>query len=209
MGAADWPRHDNKAWQEVIDRARALGWPQPHWTTNHPTLVLECPQGEPQCRIRAFSTGKGTESVAKRALKRVDRCPHRDVRDELTSVDDHLDAAEMLIDAAGTLMARGEIDHRIEDLLARAAESIESAEQSLIEQEFDEAVAERDALDGDPSDERTPKELLDSASTPLRDAHLQLRDLPRRSDEVGARQTRLDELTARRDGLRDVLHGTA
>ncbi|MCT1436531.1 hypothetical protein [Brachybacterium paraconglomeratum] len=207
MGAGEWPRHDNKEWQEVIDRARKLGWPRPEWTSNHPALVLECPENHPQCKIRAYSTGKGTETVAKQSLRKVDRCPHRNIVDELATVDDHLDAAERFIGAAETLHARGVLDQRIDELLALAAESIASAEQALIDQEFDEVMAERDSLDADRREAESPVDLLDSASTSLRNARLQLRDLPGRSDEVRSRQARLDELTARRDGFRDLLHG--
>lgn len=209
MGAAEWPRHSNKAWQEVLDRARALGWPQPHRTTSHPTLILDCPERSPRCRIRAFSTGNGTETVAKEALRKLDRCPHRVIVDELLTVDGHLRTAERLISAAQTLLERGQLDGRIDELLELASDSLDSAENALVDEEFDEAVAERDDLQRkieDLADDTSPEELLQEASAPLRKARLQLRDLPKRSNEVRSRKQHLVDLTTRRDELSELLH---
>lgn len=204
MGADEWPRHDNKAWQEVLDRIRELGWPCPAWTSSHPTLVMDCPEADPQCRIRAFSTGKGTERVAIQALRRVDRCPHRRITDELTQVDELLDTASLLIDGAAELLRRGVIDARLEELLMHASTSIKHAEVALLEQEFDELSGERDALD--PPASESAEDLLDSAGKPLRAARLSLRDLPGRSDEVEERRARLERLTVRRNTVSDALH---
>lgn len=209
MAADDWPRHDNKAWQAVLDRIRVLGWPRPEWTSNHPTLVMDCPASAPQCRIRAFSTGKGTESVAKQALRKVDRCPHRKITAELTLVDEHLASAERLIKGAATLVQRGDLDQRIDELLALATESIQSAEQALIDQEFDDVTAERDAMDhAHPHvpDDSSPESHLSSADAPLRQARLHLRDLPEKNEDVRVRHDRLNDLTSQRDSLRDALH---
>lgn len=206
MAANDWPRHDNKAWQAVLDRIRVLGWPRPDWTSNHPTLVMDCPDSAPHCRIRAFSTGKGTESVAKQALRKVDRCPHRQITSELALVDDHLGSAERLIKGAATLVQRGDLDQRIDELLALATESIQFAEQALIDQEFDDVTAERDAMDHahpDLPEDNSPEALLTSADTPLRQARLQLRDLPLKNEDVRARHDRLDDLTSQRDALHE------
>lgn len=204
MGADEWPRHDNKAWQEVLDRIRELGWPCPAWTSSHPKIVMDCPDSDRRCRITAFSTGKGSESAAKEALKRADRCPHRKISDELTHVDELLDTASRFIDGAGELLRRGEIDHRLEELLTHATESIESAEAALIEQEFDELADELDSMDLPASE--SAKEHFESAGTPLREARLTLRDLPGRSDEVQKRRNRLEQLTQRRKAIGDALH---
>lgn len=204
MGADDWPRHDNKSWQEVLDRVRALGWPRPAWTSNHPTLVMDCPEADPQCRIRAFSTGKGTESVAIQALRRVNRCPHRRIIDELTHVDELLDNASRFIDSAAELLRRGVIDHRLDELLTHASASIERAEAALLDQEFDDLSDELGTMDSPASG--SVEDLLDSANRPLREARLSLRDLPGRSEEVKERQDRLERLTVRRNTVGDALH---
>lgn len=209
MGAEEWPRHDNKEWQKVIDRARALRWPKPHWTTSHPKLILECPEGSSRCKITAFSTGHGTESAAKTALKRLERCPHRDVSDALVFVDDHLTAADRLIASARALFTRGRLSDHVEELLALASESLNSAEQALVEEDFDQSAAELDALDHevvDLPDDTSAESLLEEASTPLREAHLRLRELPKNSTEVRTRRERLDALTARRDELSELVH---
>lgn len=165
---------------------------------------MDCPEADPQCRIRAFSTGKGTERVAIQALRRVDRCPHRRITDELTHVDELLDTASPFIDGAAELLRRGEIDHRLEELLTHASASIEHAEAALLDREFDDLSDELGTID--PPAPESAEDLLDSAGRPLREARLSLRDLPARSEEVKERQDRLERLTARRNTVSDALH---
>lgn len=204
MGADGWPRHDNKSWQEVLDRIRKLGWPCPAWTSSHPKIVMDCPDSDHRCRIIAFSTGNGTESAAKHALKRADRCPHRQITDELTHVDELLDTASRFIESAAELLRRGVIDSRLEELLAFASASIERAGAALLEQEFDDLSDELDSMD--PPTSGSAENLLGSADTPLREARLSLRDLPGRSDEVQERRDRLEQLTQRRNTVGDAVH---
>ena len=210
MAAADWPTHDNKEWQKVIDRAHDLGWPKPEWTKSHPKLVFQCPAKAPQCTLRAFSTGKGTESVAKSALGKVERCPHRNIEDAIVQVDLSLDSAEGLLDAAAKLVLRGVVGERLEELLALASEHVDAAARSL-ETEFDSTDARfeeltseaREILGSDP-DQTTVETIADAASEQLRSASIVLADLPKKSPEVESRKQRLRELTARRDALRET-----
>lgn len=205
MGADDWPRHPNKAWQEVLERIRDLGWPRPKWTSNHPTLIMDCPERAPQCRIRAYSTGKGSESAAIAALRLANRCPHRNITDELIQIDELLDAASRLIDGAASLLRRGIIDRRLEDLLALAGDAIEQAEEALLDEEFDELSGELAAMGT--AEPEQPTDLLEAADGHLREARLSLRDLPGRSTDVAARRERLEGLATRRRALGDAVHG--
>lgn len=210
MAAADWPTHDNKEWQKVIDRAYELGWPKPEWTKSHPKLVFQCPAKSPQCTLKAFSTGKGTESVAKSALGKLERCPHRDITDAIVKVDWSLNSAERFLEGAAKLVMRGVIGERLEELLALASEHVDAAGRSL-ETEFDSADAEfevltsetRELIGRDP-DDASVESVADAASEYLRSAGIALADLPKRNTEVEMRKQRLQDLTARRDALREL-----
>lgn len=207
MGAADWPKHENKEWQRAIDLAYDLGWPEPHWTSSHPTLVMKCPADNTSCNTTAFGTGRGTESAAKTALRKIRRCPHRDISQPLVKVDEALETAERLIKGAEKLLRRGDAAARIEELLDLAGSAFEQAEQAIrLEQEFDEADAELEVLTSEAeslvgSDPSTTAvgDVVASAGPHLRRARLELRPLPERAPEVVARQDRLAELVARRD----------
>lgn len=207
MTASEWPTHDNKAWQAVLDRIRVLGWPIPHWTSSHPSLVMECPANSPQCKIRALSTGKGTESVAINALRRADRCPHRVITSVIAAVDENLAAAERLIDGAELLAARGAIDGRITELLELASTPLDQATAQLVNEEFDVESEKLGQLE-DPEPDiagHTPLELVNQARTPLRSAKITLKDLPTANEEVQVRRAELKLLTQRRDALRLML----
>lgn len=208
MVAADWPTHDNKAWQAVLEKAHALGWPKPAWTSAHPKLVLKCPADNPSCTITAFSTGSNTERVAIQSLDRLDRCPHRDVTDEIAKVDVALDRAERFLDAASVLRERGVAGERMSELLELASSEVDIASEAL-EREFDDVSAQfeehtariAELTDTDP-DRVSEAELARDASGSLREARKTLKGLPKRNSEAEERRARLDSLTKRLDGLR-------
>lgn len=207
MAAGDWPTHDNKAWRAVLDRARALGWPTPAWTSSHPKLVMNCPAGNPACTITAFSTGNNTERVAIQSLARLDRCPHRAVKDDLAKVDIALDMAERFLGAAETLRQRGVAGARLSELLELASTEVDAAAK-VLEREFDhvsETYEELSALAGTllESDPDTVdfSQVTAEADSNLRTARKVLSELPKRSDAVATRRERLDVLVGRRDAL--------
>src|SRR5690606_65577 len=103
-----------------------------------------------------------------------------------------------------------QLSAHVEELLSRASESLSSAEQALVEEDFDKSAAKLDALGhevADLPDDTSAEALLEEASTPLREARLHLRELPKNSAEVRTRRERLAELTEKRDALSDLLHG--
>jgi len=205
MSAADWPTHDDKAWQAVLDRARALGWPAPAWTKNHPQIKLVCPAADPKCMIRIYSTGKGAETVAVQSLRGVDRCPHRNIVDDIVRVDEALCSADRFVRAAETLIQRGEISAKLDELMQLVDESLDAAEAQM-ELEFDSLTTTLDShtqearqlLDADP-DAVPPTEPLLRAGQYIREAMKGLARLPKKSADVVERKKRLAVLSARRE----------
>ena len=205
MSAADWPTHNATAWQAVLDRACALGWPAPAWTKNHPQIKLVCPAGDPKCTIRIYSTGKGTETVAVQSLRGVERCPHRNIVGDIVRVDDALCSADRFVRAAETLIKRGEISAKLDELMQLIDESLDVAEAQM-ELEFDDLTTTldshtqeaRELLDADP-DAVPPAEPLQKAGQHIREAMKRLARLPKKNGDVVERKERLAVLSARRE----------
>jgi len=100
-----WDRHLEACWRDTLEVAREYGWTLTTFS-GHSWGKIECPTGA--CNFIIFSTARSTESAAKDARRRVERCPHgagsgRSVAD----TDGLLLKASRLVDAAEQLALRG------------------------------------------------------------------------------------------------------
>jgi hypothetical protein len=209
VGDTSW-HHDNKEWQKTLDLAQELGWPAPTKANAHGGLVLQCPSKDH--RIRIFSTGKGTESVAIQSRRKIQNCQHRDLSQPLVAIRTALEGASRMLDAAEKLLDVAEAEQSALAALD-ALESVEIAADQLAQAEamFDAATqlweeAEEDArhtispgLVGDSVDELTGE-----AHAHLRTAELALRDdLPNRHADWPPLRERHEALAARLAAVRD------
>jgi hypothetical protein len=241
----DWA-HTNKEWRETLEIARGLGW-SCRKTSNHNIRYLECPDGV--CRQPVYSTGNGTENVARGTRNKVRACPHRNITSPLASVNELLVHAERFLTAAEALMAQDLAENRMEsalELAETADELIKEAERELekvssqvgedehlaaeVEHMLDEAMDKQErgqkvkteaseAFDKAAEQRETseylvketlrsdevgiaPADLIREASSGLRRADLDLRELPQRNGDVVAMSERMVELKTKCESLR-------
>lgn len=216
MGETSWS-HDNKEWQKTLDLARELGWPAPAQTKDHPQLILHCPGKNPQCKVRIYSTGEGTETVAISSRRKVRNCSHRDLAQPLVAIKSALDGAERMLDAADKLLNL-ENARQSEQAVLDALESLAVADERLAEVDalfeaavkeladastaIDETVAAEDAS-------KSAQELTNEAGSRLRTAKLVLRDqIPKRHAAAEAFKERHAELSDRLKQVRSRLRAT-
>lgn len=203
----EWPPHPHPEWRETLTHARSRGWRlTPH--SGHSFGTLACEQGV--CRITIFSTGKGSENVARTTRQDVERCAHgAAVGDLLSSVDDRLAKAENLVSAAEAMLAKQKAENAIV-LLEDADELLEAVwddfsrlvdeaeiQAQLIEVAFVKAGIEAMSL--------TTTQVIETASQELRDARRGLQRAPSRAPQVKLRKQRHEELTKRISDVRDAL----
>lgn len=202
MAESVW-NHQIKEWQETLDLARRFGWFSEK-ATSHGGLTLICPGADPNHKIRVYSTGKGSEGVARTSLKRVGRCEHRDLRDPLGRVETALEETARLFKAAKALLDRDDAEQSMLEILEMASEQLASAEAAFDEasQGFDDATDLVDELLGEEGANAASSHLIGSASAHLRTAELTLRDLPPKDATVERLGAWLDELKTQRDALR-------
>lgn len=163
--------------------------------------MLQCPDGTHS--IRVFSTGKGSESVARSSRNKIRNCEHRDIKDPLGRAQTALEDAERLLGAAGALLDRGDAQTALEEALEMASEQIADAEAAfdLAGKFFDEATERMVELLGEAGDDVEPDQLVDNAGIRLREVKMTLRDLPPHHDEVECLKLKLEGLKQVRDEL--------
>jgi hypothetical protein len=181
-------------------------------TTNHNVMVLKCPQNADECRIKIFSTGSGTETVARNARKRIRRCPHGSFEDQFDGVEHLLEDAERLLSAAATELERRDREVEAEALLQIADDPLAGAAEMLDAFTRYGAVADAEAelrsrraeLLGADEVDMAPDQLVGAAASGIRQADQNLRDLPAAHDRYTALSQRLAEAQRQREHLRDV-----
>ena len=137
--------HQNKEWSKTLKMARDYGWCEPRETSNHPKIILDCPQSSPQCRITIFSTGRGTENVARSARNKIRNCTHRmGVEREIGEIRRKLDTAERLINAVSLLIDQKQAQQNVMELLAEVERCIDEVEEQLLTASY---VEESDRYD--------------------------------------------------------------
>ena len=194
--------HQNKEWQETLDLARRFGWSSEK-ATSHGGLTLTCPGADPNHKIRVFSTGKGSEGVARTSRRRIARCEHRDMGDLLGRAEAALEEAARLLRAARALLDRDDAEQSMLEILELASEQLADAESAFdaANQGFDVASEQVDELLGAAGINAASSDLLSSASSQLRSAELTLRGLPPKDVTVERLGAWLDELRTQRDAL--------
>jgi hypothetical protein len=148
-----WPSHDKKHWHEPLAAARDAGWTLTYLDAPHCFGRVHCPAGEHFFSVD--KTAKGSETMAKEALKRISWCDHpagrvRTERDESQRL---LDTAARLTTemAAGLVVAEAKRDakkvlDRLEIQLETAALNVEEVLASQ-EAALEAAAAVDDAPD--------------------------------------------------------------
>ncbi|WP_190988198.1 hypothetical protein [Pseudarthrobacter sulfonivorans] len=186
-----------------MDLARRFGWSSEK-ATSHGGLTLICPSADPNHKIRVFSTGKGSEGVARTSRKRVGRCEHRDFRDPLGRVETALEEAAKLLRAAKALLERNDAQQSMLEILELASEQLADAEAAFDEanQDLDNAQDLVGELLGAEGADAIPSDLLGVAGSQLRTAELTLRELPSKDATVERLGIWLDELKSQRVALR-------
>lgn len=148
-----WPSHDKKHWHDPLAAARAAGWTLTYLDAPHCFGVVRCPAGEHSFSVD--KTAKGSETMAKEALKRISWCDHpagrvRTERDESQRLLDM--AARLTTEVAAGLVA-AEAKRDANEVLDRLAIQLETAalnvEEVLAAQDaaLEAAVAVDDAPD--------------------------------------------------------------
>lgn len=193
--------HSNKEWQETLDLARLYGWPEPREARDHGGLILQCPAGDARHRIRVYSTGRGTENVARGFRKKIRNCQHGPVAEAtLGRIVQALDSAERWISAAEAQLSLADAEHDL-DLLVEAIgaseELLAEAEEAFdrLDRQSSELDEELEALLGSPRPD--PSDLSDRAAGDLRDAELDLRDAPRDAPQTQSLRDRYKFLAGR------------
>lgn len=223
-----WPEHDQPWWTEALEVAREGRW---HLITfsGHTWGKVVCSRevDDPHQKV-IFSTGRGSENVARDLPKLVTRCKHS--RDGATAEDAGrlaqarrlLDGAGLLLDAAEGCLKSGEKSVECEELLRLAEGQVGVVEgvvagrdenlDALLElalaaeeasrRAWVEAYAQAAAADHPPRPELDPGELVAAAEGRLDTAERALADPPCTAD-TAALQARAVQL---RDRVGDV-HG--
>ena len=135
-----WPSHDKKHWHEPLAAARAAGWTLTYLDAPHRFGVVHCPAGEHSFSVD--KTAKGSETMAKEALKRISRCGHPAgrVRTERDKSQRMLDTATRLtVEVAAGLVA-AEAKRDAQEVLDRLEIQLETAALNV-----DEVLAAQEA----------------------------------------------------------------
>jgi hypothetical protein len=142
-----WPAHNHAWWRKALAEARRARW---HLLKldGHSWGKVVCSRTIPDEAHEkvVFSTGRGSENVARDLTRMVRRCRHpRDgERDEdLRPAIQLLDGAERLLDAASKCLSHQAHEERAAQLEVRALELLELAEANLAEAAREAGVADR------------------------------------------------------------------
>lgn len=131
-----WPDHSKSWWRDTLAYGREQGWsldhPSGHWGR------LFCPGG---CIITIFGTGRGGESVAKSARRKIQRCLHVH-GSVLARAVDHLDRAEQLTDAASELALRQAHHAYIDEILQSADEALDAIKEAGLLRQIEDLPSE-------------------------------------------------------------------
>lgn len=196
-----WRKHPKPWFRDVFDLARGYGWSL-EYKSDHGAYLLICPAGD--CIEPVFSTGRGGESAAKSARRRVERCPDGRIAEPITRARTLLDKAERLLNAVEVLSDRAEHYKQVEHLVELEDSCADDAATELLD-EIDRLSAEVTELLGVGSTEDT-SELLADSKIHLDAVAGSLNPLPRMNPLVRAQRLRLSELRARRYELAKATH---
>ena len=195
-----WPSHGKPEFRKVWDAARDRQWTLEQNSSHH-TFTLRCSTEE--CKLTIFSTGKGRESYANGALKKIMRCMHApEATSSLAKATEFLDRAERLVDGVEAQQESGRYEElatremfdnpewredEVDDWLQRADELAEEA-RILLDGLADSGVAD----------------VLDEAARSVTTAKTSLDELACRDPSVAAQRERVKNLRSRVHELRTL-----
>ncbi|MCC6498495.1 MAG: hypothetical protein IT193_19790 [Propionibacteriaceae bacterium] len=199
MPDASWASHPDSDWRKALTAARKAGWSFRKFS-DHAFGEITCPAGTHSMKI--YSTGRGTQNVARDTLKLVTvKCEHRsDLPGTLAGLHSRLDKAERLIVAAETLIERDAVDARIQELLSEADTEVDAVTVDAVGREFDDLMDDARDLDRslDPDfASRDPGGVLVEAQSETRQAAQTLRTVPKTHEDRDQLEARLASLQAR------------
>ena len=180
---AAWPRHPHKEWEETLAFARRCGWSlQTH--SAHAFGTLRCPGG--RCEIKVLSTGRGAESVARRARTKIMRCPHvRDLSHWAVRAHDALTKSERLLEAAWALLQRDDAEREFAQIPDDGRSSMTRVDELISQIDHLTAVAEAALATVSGGDAvHTVSDASAAVGSELDDARGAVRDAPPRSAEA-------------------------
>ncbi|MFT3716484.1 MAG: hypothetical protein QM774_11200 [Gordonia sp. (in: high G+C Gram-positive bacteria)] len=195
--------HTHKEWQITLDMARERGWTATVGS-NHSVTYVECPAKNPQCRVKAFSTGRGAENAARNSRNKIRNCIHAETG-LLETATLRMDSAETFLTATSAELTLRSVGRRAEELLEMldqvdsALDEAASAVERLGEEFTETAEREQQARDArDRAIEAvgggTPQEWIVQAGSDLRRAEQDIKGVPKKQPSSGAARKRLDSL---------------
>lgn len=199
MPDTSWAQHSNPEWQRALEAARDAGWSFQKFSS-HAFGKISCPAGIHYKTI--FSTGTGSDTVARDTYRMItEKCEHRlDLPETIGSLTARLERVERLVTAAETLLDRGDVETKIQELLGEAEAEVEGVATEALGQRFDQLVSEAEAIEHslDPDVAQSePAGLLAEAASEARGAKHALRSVPKRHEQRDALVTRLNAVQRR------------
>ena len=199
MPDTSWARHSNTEWNKTLSAARDAGWSFQKFSS-HAFGKISCPAGTHSKII--FSTGSGSENVARDTYRLItEKCEHRpDLPRTIGLLNARLDNAERLVTAAESLLDKGDVETKIQELLGEADSEVDEVATEALNERFDELVNEADAIERSLDAavaQSEPAGLLAEASSEARDAKNTLRSIPKRHEHRDALIERLEAIQAR------------
>lgn len=190
-----WPQHPSPEWRKTLDMARKAGWlldKHSDHSWGRITCNPDLPRDE-RCGETVFSTGSGTENVARSTRRKIDRCSHgKQLSESSTAPGDleaakkHLCKADRLVIAARQLLFVDQKTQEVEELLSQAEICADSAESLVLkaivaEEEADAAKSRGLGLAG--SEQPEPPNLLNTAEREIDSAAVLVAGPSRGEDE--------------------------
>lgn len=204
--------HGCKEWEETLEKALSFGWTvKTH--SNHNIKRATCPAGPGGCTFKVFSTGRGTENVARHTMvSKVLACPHRDVSGELSTATHHLDNADRHLENAAALIRHSDSQARQEQALALLELADEQAHLAADEL-FASATRDQEEADAfleqaEVSVDEEPRAEVRGAGQSLSKARRALDGLPTGKTDVSCARERLETLKSRREYLQTCMSST-
>lgn len=199
MPDTSWAQHPNPEWQRALEAARDAGWSFQKFSS-HAFGKISCPAGIHSKII--FSTGTGSDTVARDTYRLItEKCEHRlDLPEAIGSLTARLERVERLVTAVETLLDRGDVETKIQELLGEVEAEVEAVAAEALDQRFDELVSEAEAIEHslDPDLVHSePADLLAEAASEARGANHALRSVPKRHEQRAALVARLDAVQRR------------
>jgi hypothetical protein len=219
-----WPAHSKDFFQKALKIARQAGWSFQKYA-DHAFGKVVCDRSAPpeaRCEFPIYSSGSGAESAANELRSLVQRCPHGNPDQKLTTVqavNALLDEADRLIEAVERCINADGMHAAVDELLGLASDATSSAAEALdqdadlldqaVDIEYQEreerqaAIGLADAAGYPSSSPLQPEPLLDAASSRVGSASQRLgrsssgKPRARARQRIEATETKISNLRSR------------